>query len=696
MKKIIYYLCTAIFLFAGCKKEYLLQKPTSAGYGDLLTIAEAKKHFEKKFPIPRKIVKIASVDAPPDSEEPPEPIETFEDLVNNKIALWNSAFEVELASGQLVSVPLDATQDGYVLVNGQDIVPFSSLNYVHMYKDTNNEIQTYWVTYVPTDAWLYGERATYSGLAIVRNWNGTVLRVDNYQNGTISNSSMSDLTSVCLVFDNGYRSPITGKKEHCDGCIVTICATIPPPCLYCVDPPEPPGPSGPGGQGPAPGGIGGGGGGTPNTPPPIGCNSDPNYVVPSYPAPEGLDWIMPCSGGPTEVPYPETPTEIEYQINLLSNLLAVHIGGLTPEQETFLFNANGAVVYYFFNFLNTNNNLQRTEFVQWSISQLTTGNYTWGDYSRWFVTGYSEVFAENISKLSTAEWLTYVDINSQLTPDDYEDEFTKPTNEGFAAYLAFGDMPNVVETQFNGPGPILMPSLQVALMNAEQIHKTKINYLLYRKHFPEWGEAKCFWEAIRETLQTSLDAGGMIPLIGEVCDLTNGVIYTVYGEKLNATLSYAGAVPILGWGATGAKYAIKATSTLNRKILTWTVLADGSIDFGKNSGLLRQVLGITDKALQAHHIIPWADLFKNHYIVQRAAMSSNAFHLNEALNGIAVAAWRNQPNHFAYSATIYRKLEALPANITPNQAYDALMNIINDAKQAILANPNVHLNDLVF
>ena len=312
MRKLLFLLFCGLFFLIGCKKEYFLQNTDA--YGDRLSIAEAKKHFEKKFGIKRQINKLSSVEAPPDSEGPfepePEPIETFEDLVENKIALWNSAFEQQLADGQLVSAPLDVVQDGYVQVNGEDVVPFSSLNYVHMYKDANNEIQTYWVTYVPTDEWLYGQRATYSGLTIVRDWNGDILRVDNYVNGDVNNGGMSDLTSVCLIFDNGYRSPISGKREHCEGCIVTICATLPPPCVLCGDPPvDPPGPGGPTeGDGPNPGsGNGGGGGGSPRPkiPPPLSCNPDPNYVMPDYPAPDGMDWIMPCSGGPTEVPYPE-------------------------------------------------------------------------------------------------------------------------------------------------------------------------------------------------------------------------------------------------------------------------------------------------------------------------------------------------------------------------------------------------------
>lgn len=42
------------------------------------------------------------------------------------------------------------------------------------------------------------------------------------------------------------------------------------------------------------------------------------------------------------------------------------------------------------------------------------------------------------------------------------------------------------------------------------------------------------------------------------------------------------------------------------------------------------------------------------------------------------------------------KLDNLPTNLTPDQAYSELVNILNQAKQAIINNPNTHLNNLIF
>jgi len=103
-----------------------------------------------------------------------------------------------------------------------------------------------------------------------------------------------------------------------------------------------------------------------------------------------------------------------------------------------------------------------------------------------------------------------------------------------------------------------------------------------------------------------------------------------------------------------------------------------------------------EKRIVAHHIIPWDK--QTHDIVQKAAKKNgtNPFHMNDALNGIPVASWRNQPNHNAYNNLIRSKLDAIPNNLTPDEAYSRLMDIVNDARQAIVNNPNTHLNDLIF
>ena len=63
-----------------------------------------------------------------------------------------------------------------------------------------------------------------------------------------------------------------------------------------------------------------------------------------------------------------------------------------------------------------------------------------------------------------------------------------------------------------------------------------------------------------EKVHTALDVVGMVPVLGEVCDATNAVIYLMEGNLGEAAMSGAACIP--GWGnaATAAKMAGKAST----------------------------------------------------------------------------------------------------------------------------------------
>ncbi len=221
-----------------------------------------------------------------------------------------------------------------------------------------------------------------------------------------------------------------------------------------------------------------------------------------------------------------------------------------------------------------------------------------------------------------------------------------------------------------------------------------------RHNHPYWSDLKIYWEASKDLVHITLDAFGMIPIGGEIADLTNGVLYLIEGDGVNASLSFAATIPIGGWAATGAKYAIKivdttqTASTIATKVkLTWKVVGT-SIDFG-NRGQLRKVLGIAvGNPNQAHHIIPWAK--RGHPAVQKAAKSSNAFHMNEALNGVPLTTAVHNGSHANYDNLVQIRLNNIDLNQTPNEVYDEVLDIINDIRTAILNNPTTPLNQLTF
>lgn len=65
-----------------------------------------------------------------------------------------------------------------------------------------------------------------------------------------------------------------------------------------------------------------------------------------------------------------------------------------------------------------------------------------------------------------------------------------------------------------------------------------------------------------------LDAAGMIPAVGAVFDIANGMWYAAEGDWGSAGISTAAALPMVGIAATTAKYGAKAVSGLNKGIKT--------------------------------------------------------------------------------------------------------------------------------
>ncbi|WP_338653482.1 DNA/RNA non-specific endonuclease [Sporosarcina psychrophila] len=77
-----------------------------------------------------------------------------------------------------------------------------------------------------------------------------------------------------------------------------------------------------------------------------------------------------------------------------------------------------------------------------------------------------------------------------------------------------------------------------------------------------------------DSFQFGLDLAGLIPVVGEVADGVNGVIYTARGDALNAALSFGAMILVAGWASTGGKLALKGND-LNqvRKVVSTEKMA---------------------------------------------------------------------------------------------------------------------------
>ncbi|WP_427138636.1 T7SS effector LXG polymorphic toxin [Psychrobacillus psychrodurans] len=67
---------------------------------------------------------------------------------------------------------------------------------------------------------------------------------------------------------------------------------------------------------------------------------------------------------------------------------------------------------------------------------------------------------------------------------------------------------------------------------------------------------------ILDSLQFGLDIAGLIPVVGEIADGANGLIYTARGDALNATLSFSAMIPVVGMASTGGKLAVKGSKAI--------------------------------------------------------------------------------------------------------------------------------------
>lgn len=244
---------------------------------------------------------------------------------------------------------------------------------------------------------------------------------------------------------------------------------------------------------------------------------------------------------------------------------------------------------------------------------------------------------------------------------------------------------------------ILIDPLLAVQIAQEYLIQRAVKKYLHRN----WNEVQIYYSVLWDLRHMTLDAFGLIPVIGEVADLVNGTLYTIEGDNVNAAFSFASAVPVAGWAAVGVKYAvkIKTVATIGTKVkLTWKVLIDGTIYFGTNNtcrAQLRKVLGLAVGNLNiAHHIIPLN--LQTNTIVQKAFKSPDAFHLNEALNGIPLSRAVHNGSHFEYDKIIKRYLDAVPTNASPKECYDAVESIINRVRIEIKNNPNTPINQLIF
>jgi len=215
-----------------------------------------------------------------------------------------------------------------------------------------------------------------------------------------------------------------------------------------------------------------------------------------------------------------------------------------------------------------------------------------------------------------------------------------------------------------------------------------------------------------ETMHMLMDGYGFIPVAGEAADGLNAIIYAYEGD-LNAAFSSISIAPIAGDAtAKGFKYSLKAVGYEAKTFKTFNAarkwlgnalkLGVDSADAIRYRNKLKGALNITEKGIQAHHIIP-VELIGKSKVVQEAI--EKGFDFNGVVNGIGIKALKEggeHANHPAYTKNLMKKIENWAKdnpNYTGKEAKQFLESLSGKLKKVLKeksVNGGVKVNNLDF
>jgi len=156
-----------LFLAQGCKKDIL--QPNSPLLKNSLSIAEAKQYFDANLGKDNKPEKLMTVDVAKSL--------VGSITLENKQPLWYHANQRMISLGGAVKIPLDFGEAEVIIdPSTKSVVPFNSLNYLLMYKDSLQRIHAEWVTLLPEAMWIKEQTGAYRGKIFVRDWHGKLIK----------------------------------------------------------------------------------------------------------------------------------------------------------------------------------------------------------------------------------------------------------------------------------------------------------------------------------------------------------------------------------------------------------------------------------------------------------------------------------------------------------------------------------------
>jgi len=102
-----------------------------------------------------------------------------------------------------------------------------------------------------------------------------------------------------------------------------------------------------------------------------------------------------------------------------------------------------------------------------------------------------------------------------------------------------------------------------------------------------------------------LDVAGLVPVVGEVADVANGIWYAAEGNYVDAALSFASAIPLAGYGASAAKavrYGDKAVDAARTVARQDDNIADAGRAITRTGDDVADVYSLTVEGLHAYYV----------------------------------------------------------------------------------------------
>ncbi len=197
-------------LFTGLVKKI----KTSAANKNITTeeqqlIANAKTYFENNVHGTNVGKQLSDV-----TDTLPGQFNPVKSLLKN--ADWDDAYTIKLSIGKIVVVPIQFKDSLYLRVDNNDNatqLPINNLSKLIVYTDSAKQIHAEVVTGFPDTSFINNPSGTFTGIALVQDWQGNFLRGYSYENGQIRTLTQKGTFKPQTISTDAVIAPNSEEQE---------------------------------------------------------------------------------------------------------------------------------------------------------------------------------------------------------------------------------------------------------------------------------------------------------------------------------------------------------------------------------------------------------------------------------------------------------------------------------------------------